>query len=58
MPDLKRIHYVTRTTLLKWQTDRFIRTTSIMRGSIIPYWVWWNKFWSKKIHGWFCSHFQ
>jgi len=31
--------------------DRFIRTASCDA-------VWSNKFWNRKIHGWFRSHFQ
>jgi len=50
MADLKSIRYATRSTPLEWQTKRFIRTTSCKA-------VRWNKFWNRKIHGWFCSHF-
>jgi len=51
MVDLRCIRYATRSTPFKWQTDHFIRTVSCEA-------VWWNKFWNKKIHGWFRSHFQ
>jgi len=50
MADLKRIRYATRMTTLEWRTDRFIQTTSC---EVLPL----NKFWNKKIHGWFSSHF-
>jgi len=48
--DLKRIRYATRMMLLEWQTDRFIPTTlwEVVQS---------NKFWNKKIHGWFHSYF-
>ena len=49
--DVKHVHYVTGATPLEWQTDHFIRTASWEA-------VQWNKFWNKKIHGWFRSHFH
>jgi len=48
--DLKLTCYATRMTVIEWQTDPFFWTTSceVVRC---------NKFWNKKIHGWFRSHF-
>ena len=51
MADLKLFHYASRTMAFEWQTDRFIRIASCEE-------VRCNKFWNKKIHGWFRSHFQ
>jgi len=41
---LQHICYATRTTTLRWQTDRFIQTASC--EAVLS-----NKFWNKKIHG-------
>jgi len=35
----------------EWQTNRLIRTASCEAG-------WSNKFWNRKTHGWFRSHFH
>jgi len=50
MADSKLIRYATRTVALKWLTDRFIWT-------MLCETVQCNKFWNKKIRGWFCSYF-
>jgi len=50
MVDLKPNQLATRSVLVEWQTDHLIRTASCKV-------VQWNKFWNKKIHGWFHSHF-
>ena len=49
--DMRHIRYATGMMLAEWQTDRFIQTMSCEV-------VQWNKFWNKKIHGQFRSHFQ
>ena len=50
MADLKPIGCATRLAPLEWPTDRFIWNASCEA-------VWWNKFWNKKIYGWFHSYF-
>jgi len=49
MADLKLICYATRTTALQSPINCFIQTASCEA-------VRYNKFWNKKIHGWFHSH--
>jgi len=50
MADLNPNCYSTRSTSLEWQNDHFVWNASCEAAQC-------NKFYNKKIHGWFYSHF-